>query len=105
MRQELVHLRVAVLERIGQCRHQPLLRQGYLRCAALFEGFGVFLAVNQGHGRVQADQRYAALLQCQQAFGGVGRGLFKGPEKALHLQRFAVGREGREVNLITQPGN
>lgn len=83
-----------------QAIKQPFLGQ-FNRGARLQAGdFLVFLAIDQGHRRVQPHQPHAAIAQGFELPGVTDRGFVESTEKPLYLQRFAVGAERRDVHLV-----
>ncbi|MNN03950.1 hypothetical protein D3C81_1166640 [compost metagenome] len=76
---------------LGQCIHQPFLRQQHLRAVFQARHLLVLLAIDQGHRRVQPHQRHAAIGQSLELVAIANRRLGKRPKETLHVQRLAVG--------------
>ncbi|MDT4831343.1 hypothetical protein FQZ97_648530 [compost metagenome] len=86
----------------GQRIEQPLLGQQDVR-RLVAQQLPVFLPIGQGHRRVQAHQFDAVAFQALEHRSVPARGRLERLEEPQHLQRFAVGQEGREEHLVAQP--
>ncbi|MNS81689.1 hypothetical protein D3C72_1154060 [compost metagenome] len=84
---------------------QPLLHQRHFRALLHARDFQVFLAIHQRHRRIEAQQRHTDVRQFAQLPGIAQRRAVERREEALHVQRFAIGAERRQIHLITQTRN
>ncbi len=102
MRQEVVRFCRRAITTFLDCGRQPFLRQHDLGHILAAQRLAVLLAVNQGHGRVQTDQRDAVPGQLAQRLTVETGSFLERLQKTLHLQRLAIGRKRCEVDLITE---